>query len=571
MIKFLRIKNLATIEDIEIEFNDGFSILTGETGTGKSIIIDGIRMVIGEKGTADMIRTGEKKTTAEAIFHINPGDDHEKNLQVENTNELFIQRTISENGVRKSYLNGVLTPVRKIKEFSQNLVDIYGQNDHVFLRQTEYHLDYLDYYANLFDKRTSLLQTARELRKLLKEKVELEEKEREREQRLDFLDFQIKEIEKAQLKPNEEEELMQERDILKNAEKIHILVEDALNISYNQEISLFSLLSKLQNKIDALKDFHKTFEEMSGATSQFSIAVKEFSDFLVQFEEKHLVSPERLEILEGRLSEIEHLKRKYGNSTSEILSYLDKAKDEHLTLSMSQEKLSELEQKIKQEFSKYIGKAEELSRLRKAAAQQLERLIEKEIYHLGMKKARFQIHIESSTLTLDTMDKIKDRGIDHVEFLISPNPGEEVKPLHKIASGGELSRIMLALKTIGKVTEKGNALIFDEIDSGIGGKTAESVARKLKELSDYHQVICITHLPQIASFSTHHYKIEKIVKKGRTFTVIKKLNFNERIHEIARLTAGSHITETSLKNAKEILLHNLGLTQQDQDSKKIEQ
>jgi len=520
MIKSLRIRNLATIEDIELNLKKGFSILTGETGAGKSIIIDGIRLVLGEKGSPDMIRTGKKETSVEVIFPFQQKMANFKNFFPESENELFVQRKISQQRAGKGYINGILVPIKKLKEIGRDLVDIYGQNDHVFLLNLEYQLNYLDDFASAFSFKKDVSRLAQELKKLLREKKELETKEREREQRLDFLDFQIKEIEKAQLRRGEEEELRQSRNILKNAEKIGILVEKALEISYNQENSISSLLAQLQNIVNGLTDFDKTFKEADKAISQFSITIGEFSDFLIKFEEKQTTAPEKLEETEERLSQIEKLKRKYGASVDDILSYLDRAKQEYEDLSTSQEKLAELEKEIEKKFKEYKANAEKLSSLRKKSARKLEKEVEKEIIILGMKRARFKIKIETFLPTPDTMEKVKESGTEDVEFLISPNPGEELRPLRKIASGGELSRVMLALKTIGKEIEKLRTLIFDEIDSGIGGKTAEFV---------------------------------------RTFTTVKKLSFEERVTEIARLLAGTRITETTLRSAREMLNHNLGL------------
>jgi len=556
MIKSLRIKNLATIEDIELDFKGGFSILTGETGAGKSIIIGGIMLILGEKGTTDMIRTGKTETSVEAIF-LNA--DISSDFSIDGEDELTIQRKISEQKTGKVYINGILVPIKKLKEISSDLIDIYGQNDHAFLRHIENQLNYLDNYANAFSLRGLLSNAAHEIRKLIKEKRELEDKEKERERRLDFMEFQIKEIETAQLQPEEETELRQERNILKNAEKISTLVEDALNISYNRENSIIPLLARLQNVVDNLSDFDKEFKDVSNGINEFNITIKEFSNFLIKFKEKHVGAPEKLETIEERLSQIEKLKRKYGKSINEILTYLEYARKEYKELSTSQEKMADVNKELKVKYDKYMEIAKKLSLLRKEHAHRLEKLIEKEISILGMKKAQFKIDIKSYALGPNDIEKVKDTGTEDVEFLISPNPGEELRPLRKIASGGELSRIMLALKSIGKDTGKLKTLIFDEIDSGIGGKTAEFVAQKLKALARKNQVICITHLPQIASFATHHYSVGKKVDKNRTFTTVKKLNFDERVNEIAHLSAGSHLTETSLQNAREMLTRNLNL------------
>ena len=532
---------------MEFNLKNGFSIMTGETGAGKSIIIDGIRLALGEKGSPDLIRTGKKETTVEAIFC----SDKE--------NEIFVQRNIVEHGSGKGYVNGVLVPIKKLKSLRDGLVDIYGQNDHAFLRHIENQLDYLDFYADAYSLRNTVTDSAQTLRKSARKKRELESKEKEREQRLDFLNYQITEIQTAKLHMDEEQELRQERNILKNAEKISQLIDQALGMSYQQEHSAAPLLSKLRDIVQELSNFDKSFKPMDEAIGELAILIDDLNDSLLKFKDKQTASPDRLEKIEGRLSQIENLKRKYGDSIPEILNYLERSEKEFEDLSSSHEKLAELEIEIADKLDRHLSLTKKLADKRIKSARVLENAVEKEISLLGMKRARFKIDIKSNLYDEKNMEKIKDSGTEEVEFLISPNPGEELRPLRKIASGGELSRIMLALKSIGKETDRLKTLIFDEIDAGIGGKTAEFVAQKLQGLAKYHQVICITHLPQIASFATHHFRIDKEVKKDRTFTIVKELSFEERVHEIARLLTGSRVTETSLKNAKEMLVHNLNL------------
>jgi DNA repair protein RecN (Recombination protein N) len=557
MIKSFHIRNLATIEDIELDLRKGFSVLTGETGTGKSIIIEGIKLVLGEKGFSEMIRTGKKETSVEAIFEI----PHDRSLQdkrhPKQENEVFIQRIITGKGTGKGYIDGILVPIKKLSMIKNDLIDIYGQNDHVFLRNTEYQLDYLDSYADAIALRSRVSEAARELRRLSREKRDLEIKEKEREKRLDFLGFQIKEIEDADLQADEEEELHRKRNILKNAEKVSVLTEEALDLTYARDNSISSLLTKLRSVLDNLKEYDKTFQTAHEVAAQFDITIQDLSDSLMRFREKHIASPDKLEKLEERLSQIEGLKRKYGNSVQEILAYLKEAYSEFKELSTSHERLQEIGTDLVKSFNDYKTLTEELTSRRKESACTLEKQVEREITLLGMKKACFRISMNSSIIDDQSMEKAKDRGSEEIEFLISPNPGEDLRPLRKIASGGELSRIMLALKSIGKETKVLKTLIFDEIDAGIGGKTAEYVAKKLQKLADLHQVICITHLPQIASFASHHFRIDKRVRKGRTYTIAKPLSFEQRVEEIARLLAGSRITDTALKNAREMLLHNL--------------
>jgi DNA repair protein RecN (Recombination protein N) len=556
MIKFLHIRNLATIEDIELSFEDGFSILTGETGAGKSIIIDSIRLLLGEKGPSDLIRTGKGEASVEAIFHF--GGATPPGLEsMAQDGEVALHRQIIEQGSGKAYAGGILVPVKKLKEWSPALVDIYGQNDHIFLLHLENHLNYVDSFGDTLALREETAALAQSLRKLLKDKKELESKQRDAAQRLDFLEYQIREIEEASLKPGEEEALHKERRVLKNAEKIAGLVDSALDLAYSQEQSLTALTRRLENIVGELGAYDTAFEAVGKTLGEMSITLGEVSDSLMRYQEKQLLSPDRLETVEARLSLIEKLKRKYGTDIQDICYYYEKIRAERDGLAHSQERLADLTKDIERTFAAYKSKAEDLSRRRTKAARELESQIENEIGLLGMKKARFAVQLNTAAADPADIDKIRDTGLDDVEFLISPNPGEQLKPLRKIASGGELSRVMLALKAIGKDKEALKTLIFDEIDTGIGGKTAEFIAQKLRELARRHQIVCITHLPQIASFAAHHYRIEKHVDKDRTYTTVTRLGFEERVQEIARLISGSHVTPTALQNAREMLTHNL--------------
>jgi DNA repair protein RecN (Recombination protein N) len=437
------------------------------------------------------------------------------------------------------------------------LVDIYGQNDHIFLLQVDNHLRFLDAFLGLEALREEAARLAQELRRLSRQKRDLEARKQEREQRLDFLAFQIKEIEAAGLRPGEWEELLAERNILKNSEKIAGLVEAGLDRAYSEEGSVSSGLSKLQEIVRELVRYDQSFAAYEDSLSQSAIAVRELADSLIRFKDRQSLGPERLEELEARLSAIEKLRRKYGGTGEDILRHLSEARQESEALARSEETLVDLEAEIGRSLGQYKGKAEELSRRRRAGAAKLQGQVEKELALLGMQKAKFQVKLETALPEALAPETARESGLDEAEFLISPNPGEDLRPLRKVASGGELSRIMLALKTIGKEKDTLKTLIFDEIDSGIGGKTAECIASKLRDLARRHQVICITHLPQIASFAPHHFRIEKKVARDRTFTSVESLAFEDRVTEISRLLSGSRLTETSLRNAREMLRLNL--------------
>ena len=547
MIRHLRIRNLATIEDVRLDLEPGLTVLTGETGAGKSMIIDSLRLVCGEKGSADLVRAGAAEAVVEAIADLS------------DASERIVQRAVAGEGPGKAYLDGVLVPVKKLKEAASGLVDIYGQNDHVFLLQTEHHLHYLDEFASASPLAEETARAAQDLRRLIRQREEWKEQARERAGRLDFLEFQIQELEKAGLRTGEDEELRAERHILRNAEKIRGLIDEAYETSYGGEVSLTVLLGRLQTALAELAAIDPGFREMAEAVTPMAITVRELAETVIRDRDRRDDSPERLEAIEDRLSLIERLKRKYGADIEDIRSYLGRLKSERESLVRVQDRLADAENEIALATKAYLAVAERLSADRRRAAAELGALIEKEIGLLGMKKARFEVALETRRPAPGEPVEAKDAGFDAAEFLISPNPGEPLKPIRKIASGGELSRIMLALKAVGKDKESGRTLIFDEIDAGIGGQTAEFVARKLRALARRHQVLCITHLPQIASFATHHFRIEKRIEKSRTYTTVQKLTPDDRVEEIARLMTGSRISEAALAGARELLRLNAGI------------
>ncbi len=552
MIKLLRVRNLATIEDLEIQLDAGFSILTGETGAGKSIIIDAIRLILGDKGSLDLVRTGKAEAFVEAVFDVTGQAVDLAGLPGPEDGELLIQRSVTDQGTGKAFVNGVMVPVRRLRELGPQLIDIYGQNDHVFLLHLENHLAYLDetLAAGLVG---DTARAAQELRRILQEKRDLEAREKEREQRLDFIAYQLKEIEASSLKPGEDEELLREREILRNTEKIAGLVDKALDLSYLGEDSLVARIARLKSVLGDLAAYEDAFGGFRAGLEDASILLQDAADSLVRFRDRRAAAPENAEEIEERLSIIEKLKRKHGGTIEEVLAHGESLRRERAGLESGRERLRELEALIGAKFASYGRSAGRLSAERKKAADRLGRTIEKEIALLGMTKARFEVRLAARALSLDDPATIRDQGAEDVEFLLSPNPGEEMKPLRRIASGGELSRMMLALKAAGKDKEARKTLIFDEIDAGIGGKTAEFIARKLGQLAARHQVICITHLPQIASAATHHFSVAKRVERDRTFTGARKLDREERVEEIARLFAGSRLTDASRQIAREML------------------
>lgn len=553
MIKFLRIRNLATIEALEIRLDEGFSILTGETGAGKSIIIDAIRLILGEKSSPDLVRTGRKEAFLEAVFDVSADPPDLAGLPEPEDGELLIQRSITDQGTGKASVNGALVPVRRLRELGGGLIDIYGQNDHVFLLHLENHLGYLDDVLADPELVRATARSAQEVRRLLQEKRDLEAREKEREQRLDFIAYQLREIEGARLKPGEDEALLRERDILRNAEKIAGLVDKALDLAYLGEDSLIPRLARLRAALGDLAAYDAAFGDFRPGLQEASILLQDAADALVRFKDRRAEAPENPEEIEERLSVIEKLKRKHGGTVEAVLTQGEGLRRERAALESGRERLQELDAAVQDKFREHAGLAARLGAERARTAARLGRMIEKEIALLGMAKARFEVRLTEVPPSLDDPATVRDQGAQDAEFLLSPNPGEELRPLRRIASGGELSRMMLALKSAGKDKERRRTLIFDEIDAGIGGKTAEFIARKLAQLAARHQVICITHLPQIASAAAHHFHVDKTVEKERTFTWAKRLEREERVEEIARLIAGSRLTEASRQIAREML------------------
>jgi DNA repair protein RecN (Recombination protein N) len=549
MIRHLRVRNLATIEDLELRFEPGFTVLTGETGAGKSILIDSLRLIGGEKASPDLVRTGCREAVVEAILARPPGAAP----ILDESGEMTVQRIVADEGTAKAYCDGVLVPLKRLRDLVSGLIDVYGQNDHVFLMRLESHCEYLDQQAGTSAMRAETAAVAAELRARWQDRLEWRAKERDRRQRLDYLEYQIHELEKAALRPGEEDELRAERHRLRNAEKISGLLDKGLELAYSGEPSLSELAVKVRGVLDELAGFDPVFAEYRDALGPAVIAAREASDVLMRYKDRQDASPERLEAIEERLSLIEGLKRKYGGGLEDVRTRLAELVAERDGLVNIQTRLAEADEAVGRLHVRYAEKAGRLSDARRKSAVELAAAIEREIGMLGMKKARFEVRVAPHPLPLESADGARDGGWDEVEFLISPNPGEDLKPLRRIASGGELSRVMLALKSAGRAREGASTLVFDEIDAGIGGRTADFVAQKLRRLAGTHQVVCITHLPQIASHADHHYRIEKRVEKDRTFTTVRALRGEDRVEEIARLMAGGRITEAARASAREML------------------
>jgi len=563
MLSYLRIKKLAIIDLLEVEFAPGFNILTGETGAGKSIIVDSLSLLLGSKASTDLIRSGAQKGSVEGVFDISNNEYAQNKLNELNLNgddkEIIIRRKLSLSGRSQAYINNQLVPIKELKAIGQKLVDIHGQHEHQELLYSPNHLDLLDNFAHNSTLRKELKGTYQNIKTILRYLEVARIDERDKSQRIDLLNFQINEINQARLTPREDKKLEEEKRLLANAEKLHQLSIEALRVIQEKENAISPQILKLIKALKGLAEIDQKFQPFQQNLEESKYLFEDLASFLRDYQQKIAFDPERLSQIEDRLLEINRLKKKYGDTIEDILAYQEKVSHELDLITLDEEKEKKLLEELKKDYSQYITKAKEISVKRKADSKALKEKMEKELKELAMEKACFAL-VFSPNPALNPYADIKDikqiigeKGIDKLEFFISPNVGEELKPLAKIASGGELSRIMLALKTAASAKEIFKTLIFDEIDIGIGGKVAEAIGRKLKALAENQQIICITHLPQIAAFAQHHYLVEKKVRKKRTTTTIFKLKRADRIEEIARMLGGVTITETTKKHARELL------------------
>jgi DNA repair protein RecN (Recombination protein N) len=553
MLIELRIKNFAIIDELNLSFSKGFNILTGETGTGKSIILNAVHLLLGDKATEEWIRSSEEEANVEALFEISGNMEvkekiKEKAPHLQGTGEedcLLIRRVISRSGRGKVFINGNLATLGVLSEVGEGLLSIYGQHEHQSLQRVETHIDILDEFGGLLGLREEFEKQYQELVSLSEEVERIRAEKERRTKERELMAFQSKEIEASGIRVGEEESLKEDRIILIHAKKLMDFANVSEETLYSEEGSTIEKIQRILNQGREMAAIDPSLSQPLKALESTLIQLEEIALVLRDYSSRVEINPMRLDEIENRLEEIDRLKRKYGSTVEEVLSFkhgIDKALK---SFTSDEERLSQLEARLEPLRQTVIALGEKLSGERKRVAIELKKSIEKELNSLGMKKIIFEIHIDPLPLSL--------KGVDRVEFLISPNVGEEVKPLAKIASGGELSRIMLAMKRILAKVGGRQVLIFDEVDSGIGGAMAEVVGKKLKELSRDHQVICVTHLPQIACFADGHHSVRKEVKSGRTITLVDRLDKGSIVEEIARMLGGVKVTEKTKAHAKEMI------------------
>ncbi|GFN30557.1 DNA repair protein RecN [Paenibacillus curdlanolyticus] len=559
VLRELSIRNLAVIEDVTVSFHDGFHVLTGETGAGKSILIDALSLVVGGRGHAELVRHGCERSEIEAVFdmpvHHPVWDVLSRNgLSASPEEFLVIRREMNAQGKSVSRINGQTVNLSILREAGECLVNIHGQHEHQSLLRTDKHLEWLDAYAGepLGDrKRTyaSLYKQYESARSALKE---LEETSRKQMQMLDLYRFQLEEISSAQLQVGEDESLAEEKRKLTYAERLRNNAAEAYELLYGQQG--LDAIGKAVSKLEDICSFDKgaigpLLEQLQSAYYQAEDAVYSLRDYRDNIES----DPERLAWIDDRLNLIHHLKRKYGETTADIIAYYDKIKAECEWLENRDERLQQLREEELRLYNDCLIIAQELTALRKHAASRLSEAVEGELQQLQMSGTTFRVALEQVTSEDGSSPKLGIHGMDEAVFLLAPNPGEPLKPLVKIASGGEMSRIMLALKSIFAAIDQIPVLIFDEVDTGVSGRAAQSIAEKMSSLSKGCQVFSITHLPQVACMADHHYEIRKAVIDSRTRTTVQELSLNGRIEELARMLGGVEVTEKTRHHAQEML------------------
>ena len=550
MLRELRLNNLAIIKNLDLEFNEGLISLTGETGAGKSIILDGISLLIGERSNLEMIRTGEESLFAEGVFDLSEVQKEKLNklgFEIED-DELIISRYFYRNSKSKITVNGMRMTVSKLKELMRNVLDLVGQHEHQYLLNKNYHLGLLDRFL---DKNGQEL--AKEIRnnvsslKMINKKIEEIETEKLRiMEKKDILEFQSNEIASLGLKENEDNELEEEYKILFNAGKISEKLENSIQRLKEGEYSVINSLGKIKKNLEQLSDISETYSELKEKIENIIYEVDDIGYSLEDMVENVESDDIRLEKVISRIDEINKLKLKYGSTIKEILAFREENEKKLSLIKFENNELEVLKKEKEEKAKLYFENSQKLREIRKKVAENLEKTINVQLKDLNMANSKFKVAFSEKTV-------ISSRGMDDVEFMMVTNLGENYKPLVKIASGGEISRIMLALKTVFSSVDNISVLIFDEIDTGISGETVRKVAEKLKELSGTVQVICVTHSPQIAGKSNQQFFIKKEIENNVTETKVRELNTDERIREIARIISGDNITETSIEHAKEIM------------------
>ena len=548
MLHLLHIENIAVIEEADIAFSSGFNALTGETGAGKSIVIDAMGAVLGQRTSRDLIRTGAAKAFVSAVFTGVPSLPALADLSLApEEGELLLQREIYADGKNACRINGKPVTVAQLRQIGNQLLNIHGQHDGQQLLDEEQHGAYLDRYGHVegyLETYGACFAAMEETRRKIRS---LQMDEAEKARRVDSLQFQINELERADLKPGEEEALQQRRMLLRNSEKFMSAIQGALwsHSGGDEGGGAVSLLREAEDSLAGARGLDEQFSQLHQRLTALHSEAYDVAETLRDMESAFDFSPQELDALESRADQLYRLKKKYGSTVEEMLEYLDQCRSELDRITFAADTVERLQRELQTEYAQVMKAAQLLSGARKAAAKDLELRVQDELRQLDMPRARFSICFAEKEPAAD--------GIDEVRFLMSANMGEELKPIQKVASGGELARIMLALKNVLAENETIGTLVFDEVDTGVSGRAAQKVAEKLAQVSRVKQVLCVTHLPQLAAMADVHFSVEKGEREGRTYTSVEELNREQRCRELARLTGGAHITAAMLAGAEELI------------------
>ncbi len=550
MLESLHIQNYALIDDIELEFGPGFNVLTGETGAGKSIIVGALNLVLGARASAEGVRDGADRARVDAVFRIGaPARDlaaalQESDIALED-GVLILSRVVTPDGRSRAYAGGVPVPLAVLAAIGDELVDLHGQHEHQSLLKPARQLDLLDGFAGAQQAAGAVAAAVSALRDVERDLAALEVDDRERARRVEFLQHEVREIETAGLHPGEEEESRERRDLLTNAERIFELSSRAYaTLHERDEGAVVDALDAASGDVEELARINNRFTSLAERLAEAREKIEDVAAELREFTTEIEFDPQELEDINARLTLISALKRKYGESIAAVLAYGERAREEVAAFEQRDERLAQLKRQRGALFEEGRRLAGELSEQRKKAARALDKQIAAALAELGMKGGRFETRFERGELCAT--------GIDRVEFLLAANPGEPLKPLRHVASGGEISRVMLALKSVFAKADTIPTLIFDEIDAGVGGAVANKVAAKLAELAGSHQTICISHLPQIAAAAQTHFHVAKETQKKRTVTSVARIADEDRVRELARLLDGS-VSAVSIEHARSLL------------------
>lgn len=552
MLSLLHIENIAVIQSADIQFDAGFNVLTGETGAGKSIVVDAIGAILGGRTSRDLIRTGAKAALVSAQFvQTNPLPWLEENGFDRQCGELILQRQIQQGGRNICRLNGKPISVAQMQELGRQLVNIHGQHDGQQLLDPLCHLSYLDSFGETEALLADFQKSYRQVAQLSREISALQMDEAEKARRMDALDYQIRELERANLQPGEDQELAQRRQVLRNAGRLMDGLEEADFALFGGEEAdgALTLLGRAEGALRSLGRYSESLAQLADQLAEARYGIDDLAEAVAREKDQLELSPGELDQLEGRLDVIYRLRKKYGDTVEDMLAYLERCKQEREQIQYADDRIAKLEKQLREAVEETRKRGQVLSQARRDGAFRMQERIQKELADLDMPKVRFQVDFAPK----EGKYHMDETGMDEVQFLMSANVGEDLKPIHKIASGGELARIMLALKNVLAENEAVSTLVFDEVDTGVSGRAAQKVARKMSDVARRKQVLCVTHLPQIAAMADVHFSVEKGERAGRTYTAVEQLTRQRRMEELARLSGGEQVTKALLHSAGEML------------------